>query len=97
MQGNTKQHVAAASLNRGTGIPDGRLVYDWVFDAARCKWLPWLDTVDVRAPDPEAEYTSIVVQTADTVRYTCVTPATCGTLYGHILPAASSLHYVHNT
>ena len=42
-----------------------RQVYDFVFDKSRGKWIQWLDTMEsgVRALDPEAEYTSIIVPT----------------------------------
>ena len=51
-------------------IPEGRLLYDLVYDASRGKWIPWMDTIDVVPVSLEAEYTSIIVPTADTVRYT---------------------------
>lgn len=42
-----------------------------MFDKSRLKWVPWLDSSDggSRALDPEAEYSTIIVPTVDTVRY----------------------------
>jgi hypothetical protein len=51
-------------------FPEGRLLYDFVFDAARGKWVPWMDTTEAVPISLEAEYTSIIVPTVDTVRYT---------------------------
>jgi hypothetical protein len=45
-------------------------VYDFVFDTGRGKWVPWMDTLESKALDPEAEYSTIIVPTVDTVRYT---------------------------
>ena len=44
-------------------------MYSYVFDTAKAKWMPWLDTVEAKAPEADAEYSSIIVQTVDTVRY----------------------------
>ncbi|GLI65190.1 hypothetical protein VaNZ11_008652 [Volvox africanus] len=51
-------------------FPEGRTVYEFMFDKSRLKWIPWLETIETRALDVEAEYTSIIVPTVDTVRYT---------------------------
>ncbi|GFR45764.1 hypothetical protein Agub_g7181 [Astrephomene gubernaculifera] len=51
-------------------FPEGRTVYEFTFDKGRLKWIPWLDTIESRALDLEAEYTTIIVPTVDTVRYT---------------------------
>lgn len=45
-------------------------VYDFVFDKERSKWTPWMDTVASKPLDVESEYTTIIVPTVDTVRYT---------------------------
>ena len=41
-----------------------------MFDKARSKWIPWMDTLESKQLDVEAEYHSIIVPTVDTVRYT---------------------------
>ncbi|KAI8464307.1 MAG: dynein heavy chain and region D6 of dynein motor-domain-containing protein [Monoraphidium minutum] len=51
-------------------FPEGRSVYDYVFDSAKARWQPWTDRLDSRAIPPEAEFTSIIVPTTDTLRYT---------------------------
>ena len=51
-------------------FPEGRLVYEFMFDKSKNKWVPWMDTLAEEAIDPEAEYSSIIVPTMDTVRYT---------------------------
>jgi dynein heavy chain len=58
-------------------FPDGRLVYEFVLDAARLKWVPWLERLEA-APGkpaapvaaPDADYASIIVPTVDTLCYT---------------------------
>ncbi|KXZ48211.1 DHC-9 protein [Gonium pectorale] len=51
-------------------FPEGRTVYDFVFEKSRLKWVHWMETIETRALDLEAEYTTIIVPTVDTVRYT---------------------------
>jgi dynein heavy chain len=52
-------------------FPEGKLVYDYVFDPARMKWGPWLDRLEPKAvADSDADYSSIIVPTVDTLRYT---------------------------
>ena len=43
-------------------------VYDYMFDKTRSKWSPWMDSLESKALDPEAEYSTIIVPTMDTVR-----------------------------
>lgn len=38
-------------------------VYDFVFDKERGKWAAWMETLEHKALDPEAEYTNIIVPT----------------------------------
>lgn len=50
-------------------FPEGRLVHDFTFDKSKGKWVPWVELLPDTPIDPEAEYTTIIVQTADTLRY----------------------------
>jgi hypothetical protein len=45
-------------------------VYDFVVDRTKLKWVPWLDRLESKALDTDAEYSSIIVPTMDTLRYT---------------------------
>lgn len=38
-------------------------VYDFVFDKERGKWVPWMDTIQSKKIAPEAEYSTIIVNT----------------------------------
>jgi dynein heavy chain, axonemal len=49
-------------------IPETRSVYDFVFDRTKSKWEFWLQTIDSKPLDPDAEYSNIVVPTVDTIR-----------------------------
>ena len=51
-------------------FPEGKTVHEFTFDKSRNKWAPWMETVESKPIDPEAEYSTIVVPTLDTVRYT---------------------------
>lgn len=51
-------------------FPDGKLVYDYVLDSTKLKWIPWLDRLESKALDTDDEYSSIIVPTMDTLRYT---------------------------
>jgi len=53
-------------------FPEGKSVYEWVFNTETAKWSTWMDMAEEQKIDPEAEYTSIVVQTLDTIRYTYI-------------------------
>ena len=50
-------------------FPEGRTVYSFSFDKSKCKWVPWADLVDTHPIALDAEYTSIIVPTVDTIRY----------------------------
>jgi dynein heavy chain len=41
-----------------------------MFEKERGKWVPWMDNMGGHGPelDPEAEFTTIIVPTVDTVR-----------------------------
>lgn len=50
-------------------MPDTRSVYEFVFDKKRNRWEFWLNTAgEQKPPDPQAEYTNIVIPTVDTIR-----------------------------
>ena len=52
-------------------IPEGgMLVYDFMFDKVSGKWKKWIDTQEDVPIGEEATYTSIIVPTVDTIRYT---------------------------
>lgn len=65
-----KPFVKATAVKVTQLFPEGKLMHDFTFDKTRNKWVPWMETVDVKPLDPEAEYSTIVVPTVDTVRYT---------------------------
>jgi hypothetical protein len=45
-------------------FPEGKLVYDYVFEPARMKWGAWLDRLEQKpVADSDAEYSSIIVPT----------------------------------
>lgn len=64
-----KPYVKSPAQKLTQLFPEGRLVYDFTFDKVKNRWVPWMDTMTEEAIDPEAEYTSIIVPTQDTVRY----------------------------
>ncbi|CAG9464833.1 unnamed protein product [Pedinophyceae sp. YPF-701] len=64
-----KPYMEAPAVPITQVYPEGRLVYDFVFDKAKAKWVPWMDIVDSGPLDVEQEYNSIIVKTQDTVRY----------------------------
>ncbi|EFJ27757.1 hypothetical protein SELMODRAFT_94851 [Selaginella moellendorffii] len=64
-----KQYIVAAARKVAQNFPDGKLVYDFVFNKDRAKWVPWTDLVDETPPSPEADFARIIVSTADTVKY----------------------------
>lgn len=57
-------------VNIAVPFPEGRMVYDYVVDRAKLKWMPWLDRLVSRSLDLDVEYSSIIVPTMDTLRYT---------------------------
>ena len=66
-----KPYIKAPAQKLTQLFPEGgRLVYDFTFDKTKNKWATWMDTLAEEPLDPEAEYTSIIVPTQDTVRYT---------------------------
>ena len=64
--------VKAPAVKVNVPFPEDKLVYDYSFDQDRLKWVPWVDLLQNKALDVEAEYTSIIVPTVDTLRYTYV-------------------------
>ena len=76
-----KPFVKAPAVKLVQLFPDSKSVYDFVFEKKKGKWVPWLDTVEKQVLDPEAEFTEIIVQTVDTVRYTALVDTLL--LHGH--------------
>ncbi|KAF6266164.1 dynein heavy chain 9 [Scenedesmus sp. NREL 46B-D3] len=64
------EYVTAPEVPVSVQFPEGRLVYDFVLDRSKLKWVPWLDRLESKALDTDAEYSSIIVPTMDTLRYT---------------------------
>jgi dynein heavy chain, axonemal len=60
-------------------IPSAGTVYEYVFDKSKSKWENWLQTIEQKPLNLEAEYSTIVVPTVDSLR--CV--------------SASQLYYCH--
>ncbi|KAG2427037.1 hypothetical protein HYH02_014682 [Chlamydomonas schloesseri] len=52
-------------------LPAANSVYDWVYDTVSESWQGWMDMRGAASPaiPPEAEYSTIIVTTADVVRY----------------------------
>jgi hypothetical protein len=45
-------------------FPEGKLVYDYVFEPARMKWGAWLDRLEQKpVADSDADYSNIIVPT----------------------------------
>ncbi|KAF8071068.1 Dnah1 [Scenedesmus sp. PABB004] len=76
-----RECAAGLAAREGGGgdavLPDGALmppgdasVYEWAYDREAHAWVPWMDTVPEFRCDPDRPFASIVVPTADTVRYT---------------------------
>lgn len=52
-------------------FPEGKLVFDYVFEPQRMKWGAWLDRLESKpVADSDADYSNIIVPTSDTLRYT---------------------------
>jgi dynein heavy chain len=64
--------VRAPAVKVSLPFPEDKLVYDYSFDRDKLKWVLWVDLLQNKAPDVEAEYTNIIVPTVDTLRYTYV-------------------------
>jgi hypothetical protein len=63
-----KLFATGKALKINQMFPDARSVYDCMFDKSKSKWVFWLDTVEAKALDCDAEYSNIVVPTVDTIR-----------------------------
>ncbi|KIZ07416.1 Dynein heavy chain 7, axonemal [Monoraphidium neglectum] len=63
-------HITAPGARVAVPFPEGRSVYDFVLDSSKLKWQGWTDRLDAAPINPDAEYTSIIVPTTDTLRYT---------------------------
>ena len=62
--------ITAPSVKLTQLFPEGKDVFGYTFDKGKGKWQPWLDTVEAQQLSPDMEFTNILVQTTDTVRYT---------------------------
>jgi dynein heavy chain len=65
-----KPFITGTARKVAVPFPEGKTVYDFMFNKDRAKWAPWTDLMDDSPPSPEAEFVQIIVPTADTVRYT---------------------------
>ena len=65
-----KQYITGAARKVAQTFPDTGLVYDYTFDKKRAKWVGWMDAQPEFRPAADAEFNSLVIPTADTVRYT---------------------------
>ena len=65
-------YITAPNVKLTQLFPEARTVFDYKFDKGKGKWALWLDTVEKQTIDPESEYTEIIVQTVDTIRYTFI-------------------------
>ena len=55
--------------------PEGKgdaSMYEYCYDQDKCKWVEWMTTIPEYKPNPDQAFASIIVPTADTVRYTYV-------------------------
>mmetsp|Transcript_3151 Transcript_3151/g.13662 ORF Transcript_3151/g.13662 Transcript_3151/m.13662 type:complete len:4229 (-) Transcript_3151:2367-15053(-) len=55
--------------------PEGKgdaSMYEYCYDQDKCKWVEWMQTIPEYKPNPDQAFASIIVPTADTVRYTYV-------------------------
>jgi dynein heavy chain len=50
-------------------LPEGGSVFDYVFDTETRKWVPWTERIPEYRHNPELPMQSVVVHTAETVRY----------------------------
>ena len=60
---------AMASHGAEMPLPDGGLVYDYLF-VAGTGWVPWMDTIDAYTYDPKLSFAETIVPTRDSVTYT---------------------------
>jgi dynein heavy chain, axonemal len=50
-------------------FPDTGLIYDFLWDQATAKWVTWMSTIPAYEVPRGADFSEIIVQTKDTVRY----------------------------
>eukprot|EP00854_Cymbomonas_tetramitiformis_P002297 gene2297-3019_t len=65
-------------------FPEGRQVYDFTFDKGKGKWVPWVELIPDEPLSPELEYTKIIINTVDTMRYKFLVK-TLATRHDHLL------------
>lgn len=61
-------YATGKALKVNQMFPETRSVYDFMFDKSKSKWEYWLNTVESKPLDSDAEYSNIVVPTVDTIR-----------------------------
>ena len=61
---------AGLELAEGAMFPDTASVYEWCFDKETRTWVRWMQTIEEFKCNPDLPFSSIIVPTADTVRYT---------------------------
>lgn len=67
----SKRPVLTVQPIPDTSNKDGstpQVVYDFKFDRATCKWVPWVDTITPLAIPAGAGFSDIMVPTKDTAR-----------------------------
>lgn len=52
--------------------PTSKSMYEWCFDQSELQWKEWMEIVPSYTPDPKQDFTSIIVPTVDTMRYTYI-------------------------
>ncbi|EFJ49499.1 flagellar inner dynein arm heavy chain 11 [Volvox carteri f. nagariensis] len=67
--GAYKAYVTGNACPVKKAMPADGSVYDWVYDTATESWKGWMDLRKSEPIRPEAEYSTIIVTTADVVRY----------------------------
>lgn len=56
-------------------FPVEKSVYDWCLNQEIIFWVDWMETIPAFKPNPDAQFSQIVVPTADSIRYTYIIKA----------------------
>ncbi|GLC77190.1 hypothetical protein PLESTF_001896200 [Pleodorina starrii] len=67
--GAYKSYVTGNACPVKTPMPADGSVYDWVYDSTTECWKVWMELRKVESISPDVDYSSIIVTTADVVRY----------------------------